>query len=105
MLRAVPCRRLATFIPATLADELLFDGQASAGSLRKMLVSRLGEDIFNKAHARLRHVVEEEDDDALVADIQLILGAGASPSHVSHAPQRASLFASLLAALGVSSSS
>ena len=40
-----------------------------------MLSRELGREIFDKAHARLQTVVEEEDDDALVADIQAILGA------------------------------
>ena len=37
-------------------------------------MSALGSEVFGAAHARLQTVVEEEDDDALVRDIQTILG-------------------------------
>ena len=37
---------------------------------------QLGESTFGAAHARLQNVVEEEDDDALVNDLQQILGPG-----------------------------
>ena len=42
--------------------------------MRAMLLSALGMKTFNEAHMRLQTVVEEEDDDALVKDIQQILG-------------------------------
>ena len=60
----------------------LSDGSNGAGgvaeqiaSLKSMLSQSLGEVTFEKAHARLQTVVDEEEDDVLVADIQRILGA------------------------------
>ena len=50
------------------------DGGLSAAQLSSLLRRELGVAVFEKAHARLQTVVEEEDDDALVADIQSILG-------------------------------
>ena len=51
-------------------------GEPSAESIRRMLCAQLGEAAFARAHARLQNVVEEDDDDALVNDLQLILGQG-----------------------------
>lgn len=45
------------------------------GSIRRLLCAQLGEDSFERAHKRLQNVVEEEDDDQLVNDLQVILGA------------------------------
>ena len=47
----------------------------SATSMRRLLTQQLGDEVFAKAHARLRNVAQEDDDDALVKDIQQILGA------------------------------
>lgn len=49
-------------------------GETSIEGLRTLLTHALGHATFEKAHARLQTVVEEDDDDALVADIQAILG-------------------------------
>merc|ERR1712146_184075 len=49
-------------------------GATSIAGLRSLLEHSLGGDTFSRAHARLQTVVEEEDDDVLVADIQRILG-------------------------------
>jgi hypothetical protein len=62
----------AELIPEDAA--LAGGGEDSAEALRQKLVRILGSGCFEKAHARLQKVVEEEDDDALVADIQAILG-------------------------------
>ena len=48
----------------------------STGSMRRLLTQQLGAEAFSAAHARLRNVAEEEDDDSLVRDIQQILGPG-----------------------------
>jgi hypothetical protein len=62
----------AELIPEDAA--LAGGGEDSAEARRQKLVRILGSGCFEKAHARLQKVVEEEDDDALVADIQAILG-------------------------------
>ena len=62
------------------AQLLAMASDADAGAppdvdgLRELLCHALGRDAFEQAHARLQNVVEEEDDDALVHDIQAILG-------------------------------
>ena len=48
----------------------------STSSMRRLLTQQLGPEAFTAAHARLRNVAEEEDDDSLVCDIQQILGPG-----------------------------
>ena len=48
----------------------------STSSMRRLLTQQLGAEAFSAAHARLRNVAEEEDDDSLVRDIQQILGPG-----------------------------
>ena len=48
----------------------------STSSMRRLLTQQLGPEAFTAAHARLRNVAEEEDDDSLVRDIQQILGPG-----------------------------
>lgn len=48
----------------------------STSSMRRLLTQQLGAEAFTAAHARLRNVAEEEDDDSLVRDIQQILGPG-----------------------------
>ena len=50
--------------------------------MRALLVAELGHGVFEAAHRRLQTVVEEEDDDALVQDIQSILG----PSRLDKLP-------------------
>ena len=63
-------------------DEMLAEAAAHEGdsmstsSMRRLLTQQLGADAFAAAHARLRNVAEEEDDDSLVRDIQHILGPG-----------------------------
>ena len=57
-----------------MAHDAEAGGSPSVASLRELLRQQLGDEIFSKAHQRLQTVVEEEDDDALVADIQAILG-------------------------------
>ena len=52
-----------------------FSGSLSAASLRRLLTKELGDKAFAGAHARLKNVVEQDDDDALVDDLQRILGA------------------------------
>ena len=59
---------------AILAGDAPAGGDGDVGMLQRQLVAALGAATFEKAHARLQNVVEEEDDDALVADIQSILG-------------------------------
>ena len=44
--------------------------------MRRLLSQQLGGEVFERAHARLRTVAVEEDDDGLVRDIQQILGPG-----------------------------
>ena len=48
----------------------------STSSMRRLLSQQLGGEVFERAHARLRTVAVEEDDDGLVRDIQQILGPG-----------------------------
>eukprot|EP00966_Prymnesium_polylepis_P163109 3769799-Prymnesium_polylepis.1 len=48
----------------------------SVDSIRRLLTAQLGPETFAAAHARLANVVEEDDDDALVSDLQEILGPG-----------------------------
>ena len=42
--------------------------------MRRVLSTALGSGVFQAAHARLRTIVGEEDDDVLVNDIKQILG-------------------------------
>ena len=57
---------------AELGDVTAAEEEAA---LRRNLREQLGGDAFEAAHARLRSVVEDDDDDALVRDIQKMLGA------------------------------
>jgi len=66
---------LMSGVDETPDEELGGAGEPSALALRRVLRGHLGDAAFDEAHARLQRVAEEEDDDALVGDLQRILGA------------------------------